>query len=58
MNKIQIAFQVVGEIGTAMTLAALLFPKGSKVGYWLAKLGADIKGHTMQSVQSAEDQKP
>lgn len=54
MNYVQIFLDVVGALTTLCTSLALLFPKGSKVGYALAKVGTDLKGHTVQAEESAD----
>ena len=46
MDLLKVLMEVVGAVSTLATSLALLFPKGSKAGYVLAKVGADIKGHT------------
>lgn len=37
--------EVAGAVSTLCTALALFFPKGSKVGALLARVGADLKGH-------------
>lgn len=49
MTKFQLLLETLGAAGSLCTLLALFFPKGSRVGYILAKLGADLKGHTTQA---------
>lgn len=42
---------VTGAIGAIATILAPLFPVGSKIGYWLAKVGTDLKGHTAPTMK-------
>lgn len=48
-DKLRLVLDALGAIGTLFTALGLLLPKGSKYGYWFAKLGADFKGHTQPS---------
>jgi hypothetical protein len=38
---------ITGAIGAIASILAPLFPVGSKIGYYLAKVGTDLKGHTV-----------
>lgn len=42
---------VWGAIGILCSALSLVFPKGSKLGYWLAKVGTDAKGHTSPTLE-------
>lgn len=42
---IESALAVIGAVGTLMTGLAPFFPQGSRVGKFLARYGADLKGH-------------
>lgn len=37
--------EVIGAISALCTALAVLFPKESKAGKFLARIGADLKGH-------------
>jgi len=54
MDLLTQALALVGAIGTLATSLALFFPKGSKIGYTLAKVGADLKGHTCPTEKPAK----
>lgn len=43
--------EVLGAVAALATVLAPLFPVGSKIGYWLAKIGADLKGHTAPTMK-------
>ncbi len=49
---------VWGAIGILCSALALVFPKGSKLGYWLAKIGTDTKGHTSPTFVDEESNPP
>lgn len=49
-DKFRLVLEGLGAVGSLFTVLGLLLPKGSRAGYWFAKLGADIKGHTQPSV--------
>ncbi len=49
MNHLEQIMAAVGALSTLCTTLALLFPKTSRAGYWLAKIGADLKGHTQDT---------
>lgn len=54
MITVQTILEVIGALATLCTALAPLFPKGSRVGYALAKVGADVKGHTVPAEAEAK----
>lgn len=48
-ERIQLVLETLGALGTVCTLLGALLPKGSTAGYWFAKVGADLKGHTKKA---------
>ncbi len=46
LNIFKEVMAVSGALSVLCTSLALFFPKGSKIGYALAKVGTDLKGHT------------
>ena len=43
--------EIIGAISAFCTAVAPFFPKGSRVGYALSKIGVDLKGHTSPTLQ-------
>jgi hypothetical protein len=37
---------VTGAISMLASALSVFFPRGSRIGYWLSKVGTDVKGHT------------
>ena len=52
MNDVfQAIVSVVGSLSLLCTALAPLFPRGSRIGYALAKVGADLRGHTSPTLK-------
>ena len=51
MSIIEQVLAIIGAISTLATAIAPLFPKGSKTGAAIAKVGVDLKGHNTQSME-------
>ncbi len=58
MNHLEQIMAAVGALSTLCTTLALLFPKTSRAGYWLAKIGADLKGHTQDTPNPSQSSAP
>lgn len=51
MNHLNQVLEVIGAVSALCTALSSLFPKGSRIGYALAKVGIDFKGHTSPTLQ-------
>lgn len=55
LPSVEQVLAVIGALSGLCTALAMLFPKGSKTGAALARVGADLKGHNVPAAPASVD---